>query len=106
MIKFNTSLSNANCPVNRIEESIIMVILITLFAIKIVASNNDGLLISFKIVLWEFKFDSFKLFLSDGVRAKKAISEPEINPEQKSKKTQDKSGSKKLIISVFKIYLH
>ena len=85
-----------------IDDIIIIVILITLLAIKIVANNNSGLPINDIITLCWCSSDSFKLFLSEGVKEKNAISEPEIIPEQISKNTHDKRGSKKLIISVLK----
>ena len=71
-------------------------ILITLLAIKIVASSILGDSVNWIITLCLFNRDAFNLFLSDGDRPKKAISEPDIKPEPTSKKIQDKKGVKKL----------
>ena len=73
----------------------IMAILITLLAIKIVASNIFGDSVNLIITLCLFKRDAFNWFLLDGDKPKKAISEPDIKPEPISKKIQDKKGVKK-----------
>ena len=77
-------------------EIIIIAIFIILFAIRIVANNIFGDSINFSINLCLFNVESFNLLLSEGDKAKKAISEPEINPETISRKTQDRKGVKKL----------
>ena len=71
-------------------------ILITLLAIKIVASSILGDSVNLIITLCLFDRDAFNWFLSDGDKPKKAISEPDIKPEPISRKTQDKKGVKKL----------
>ena len=71
-------------------------IFITLFAISIVANNILGASINWIINLCLFNWDSFNWFLSDGDKEKKAISEPEINPEPINSNMQDKKGVKKL----------
>ena len=72
-----------------------MAILITLLAIRIVASSILGDAVNLIITLCLFNRDDFNWFLSDGDRPKKAISEPDIKPEPISKKIQDKKGVKK-----------
>ncbi len=66
-----------------------------LFAIRIVANNIFGDSINFNINLCFFDKESFNLFLSEGDKAKKAISEPEINPEPINRKIQDRRGVKR-----------
>ena len=73
-----------------------MVIFITLLAINIVARSILGDSINLSINLCWCDPESFNLFLSEGDSAKKAISDPEINPEQINKNTQDRRGVKKL----------
>ena len=67
-----------------------------LLEIKIVANNILGESISFRIILWFFKLDSFKWFLFEGDKAKNAISEPEIKPEPINNNRHEKRGVKKL----------
>ena len=74
----------------------IIVILITLLAINIVASSILGAPISLRINLCLWKPDSFNVFLFVGVNEKKAISEPEISPEQINNIIHDIKGVKKL----------
>ena len=63
---------------------------------RMVANNIFGDSINFSISLCFFAIESFNLFLSEGDKAKKAISEPEINPEPINSKIQDRKGVKKL----------
>ncbi len=76
------------------DEIIIIVIFIILFAINIVAKSIFGASISPIINLCLFKFDSFNWFLFVGVSEKKAISDPEINPEKINNIIQEKRGVK------------
>ena len=68
----------------------------TLFEIKIVANNILGDSINSSIILCFLNSDSFKKLLLEGDNAKKAISEPETNPDTISRKIHDRNGIKKL----------
>ena len=70
--------------------------LITLFEIKMVANSILGDSISSNIILCFFNLDSFKQFLSDGDKAKKAISDPDTKPDPTNRKRHDRNGVKKL----------
>jgi len=71
-------------------------ILITLFEIRIVANSILGESIKWSISLCFFNVESLNWLLSEGDRAKNAISDPEIKPEPIKSKTQEKKGVKKL----------
>ena len=73
-----------------------IVILITLLAINIVASSIFGSSMSRSINWYLLILEFFNLFLSVGDNEKKAISEPEISPEQINKIMHDIKGVKKL----------
>ena len=73
-----------------------IVILITLLAINIVASSIFGFSMSRRINWYLLILESFNLLLSVGDSEKKAISEPEISPEQINKIMHDIKGVKKL----------
>ncbi len=81
---------------NNNDDIIIIAMLITLLAIKMVASSIFGDSINLIIILCLLDIDAFNWFLSDGDKPKKAISEPDIKPEPINKKIQDKKGVKKL----------
>jgi hypothetical protein len=59
-----------------------MLTLIKLLEISIVASSCLGLVSSFNIALSFFPFLTFIESRSEGVREKKAVSEPETKPEK------------------------
>ena len=73
-----------------------IVILITLLAINIVASSIFGFSMSRRINWYLLILESFNLLLSVGDSEKKAISEPEISPEQINKIMHEIKGVKKL----------
>ncbi len=73
-----------------------IVMLITLLAINIVASSIFGAPMSRSINRCLLILESFNLLLSVGDNEKKAISEPEISPEQINNIMHDIKGVKKL----------
>ncbi len=61
-----------------------MLTLIKLFEISIVASNCLGFARSRRMALSFLLFFAFNRSISDGESEKKAVSDPDINPEKKS----------------------
>ena len=78
------------------DEIINIVMLIKLFEINMVANNILGELINWIINLWLLIEESFNLFLSVGLNANNATSEPDIKPENTNNTKQEIEGNKRL----------
>jgi len=78
------------------DEIIIIVMLITLLEINMVANNIFGDSINWIINLSLLLAEAFNLFLSVGVNANNATSEPDIKPEKINNKRHERRGGKRL----------